>query len=129
MNSFFLPGSFGLQYLTTTFTEPLQQYPSLAWWKRQGLYVVLAPNTSMRPRQFDLLYVGETANLPSRLCDQHEKCSEWRGAAAGRPLYFAWSCTDGRSEPERKAIEAAIIKAYNPPCNVRLRTDFGGYRL
>ncbi len=56
------------------------------------------------------------------LTDQHEKYAHWKREANGQTLYVAYHMTTMWTEQQRKDAECALIKHYNPPCNMLLRS-------
>ena len=77
-----------------------------------GVYVVTKaiPNTDGSVTH-QILYVGQTGNLSERF-DAHHKSEAWCARKANR------ICVIGvGDEATRLAIEADLVKAYNPPCN------------
>ena len=68
-----------------------------------GVYVIL--------KQQLALYVGQTGDFSSRFRDHHKEAA-WTRQGADRMAVLGVS-----TERERLAIEADLIKAYNPPCN------------
>lgn len=84
----------------------------------KGIYAILASGMGiLRDR---LLYIGETTNMSERVCDSHERCGDWKREAKGRQLCFAYLSTPGWTDEERKNVEEALIRAYDPPCNTLL---------
>jgi hypothetical protein len=110
----------GIQYLSYKFTEPrLLGYgltPPV-----QGLYAIVTPDASFKPRPFKLLYIGETENLNDRVTTSHEKCEDWKRAAGTGQIFVAYFGTIGMANQHRKTIEGELIAHYNPPCNIMLR--------
>jgi hypothetical protein len=111
----------GIRYGELMFSEP-RMFPPTLMPPLQGIYVIVVPDAGMSPRQFRLLYVGESADVSKRLSDKHEKYNHWKREANGQTLYFAYCSTFGYTEEQRKDAEGAIISAYNPPCNTLLRS-------
>ena len=111
----------GVRYGDWLFSEPR---PLLSTFtpNSQGLYVVVVPDSLWSPRPFRLLYVGETADLKSRIGPHHEKYSSWKREAGQQTLHFAVASTFGFTDLQRKAHEEALIRQYNPPCNIALRS-------
>jgi hypothetical protein len=111
----------GIRYGDLTFTEPRLFAPALIA-PIQGIYAIVVPDIAYKPRQFRLLYLGETADFSKRLTDQHEKYAHWKREANGQALYYAYYMTINWTEQQRKDAECALIKQYNPPCNTMLRS-------
>lgn len=110
----------GIYYDNRRFSAP-RRFPGLLIPPIPGIYAILIPDAQMKPRQFRLLYIGETEDLNKRVCELHEKHESWKREAAGRPLYFAYHETIGMTTQQRKDAECAIIAKYDPPCNIQLR--------
>jgi hypothetical protein len=95
------------------------QFPAPLPAPLSGLYVVVIPDPGWAPRQFRLLYLGESSNIEERATKQHEKYDDWLREAAGRPLSVGYSSTVGMTDQQRRDEEFKLIDLYNPPCNVR----------
>jgi hypothetical protein len=111
----------GIRYGEVSFSEP-RLFPPTLLLPFQGIYVILVPDAAFSPRQFRLLYVGESGDVSKRLSDKHEKYNHWKREANGQMLYFAYCSTFGYTEEQRKRAEAEIISTYNPSCNTLLRS-------
>lgn len=68
-----------------------------------GVYIILKQKTA--------LYVGQTGDFSSRFRDHHKEAA-WNRQGADLMAVLSVS-----TERERLAIEADLIKAYNPTCN------------
>jgi hypothetical protein len=81
-----------------------------------GLYAILVPDASSRPKPYRLVYIGESGNLSERVCTSHENHSSWVRAAGGASgLYVAFHyITD---QTARRATEKRVIAYYKPECN------------
>jgi hypothetical protein len=110
----------GIYFLSWQFTEPRLLGTGLIA-PTQGIYVIMLSDISWQPRQFRPIYIGESENLNKRVCDLHEKYTDWRREAGGLGLFMAYRVTMGMTAQQRKGIEEVLIKRYDPPCNVMLR--------
>lgn len=68
--------------------------------------------------QYNLLYVGETGDAGTRLDKTHHKYQSWIDHAInGLYVAFWWLPSAQFNELQRYAIEAKLIRRYNPACN------------
>jgi hypothetical protein len=105
-------------YGNRSFSGPMQ-FPAPLPAPLSGLYTIVVPDVGWTPRQFRLLYLGESSNIKERATEQHEKYDDWLREAGGRPLYIGYSTTVGMTDQQRRDEECRLINLCNPPCNVR----------
>jgi predicted GIY-YIG superfamily endonuclease len=81
---------------------------------RAAVYVILC---SRSDGKYDVVYVGETGQVGTRLSN-HERATCWNRNCSGS-LYVAifWTPSDRYSADDRRAIEKKLRDQYNPPCN------------
>jgi hypothetical protein len=105
-------------YGNRSFSGPMQ-FPAQLSAPLSGLYVIVVPDVGWTPRQFRLLYFGESSDMKERATKQHEKYDDWLREAAGRPLYVGYSSTVGMTDQQRGDEECRLIDMCNPPCDIR----------
>ena len=88
-----------------------------------GVYAIFA-SVPFLPPPHRVLYIGETSNFCDRLRTSHHAYEDWKREAMGQQLYFAYLATSLLSDEQRKDVEERLIKAYDPPCNRKLRPIF-----
>ena len=85
-----------------------------------GLYAILIPNTSAKPRPFRVIYFGESKNMPDwGFFNAHHKYFCWI-REAGRlknKLYISVYPMPKSSKTGRQIIESNLIEKYKPVCN------------
>lgn len=108
----------GIKFMDLVFTEPAR----FSWMMappRQGIYVVLVPDSAWGPRQFRPIYFGESSFLPSRIDENHEKYKSWLREAGGMTLHVSFLATQGLTDQQRKRLENDLICRYDTPCNIK----------
>ena len=109
----------GIRFSNRIFTEPAPF--SLALLPvSSGIYALLAPDASCRPRPFRAIYFGESGNFSERVTGNHERYDDWI-SEAGRAadLYVAFCPTPLLKEQQRRWIEHDLIARYRPACNLK----------
>lgn len=107
-----------IKYGSYVFDEPVL----FALWSppnRTGLYAILIPDKSFRPKPFRVIYFGESGNLSERgFFKSHNKYSCWiREAGSEENLYIAIYLMPDSTPSQRKFIEKLLITQYKPVCN------------
>ncbi|HEX7926099.1 MAG TPA: GIY-YIG nuclease family protein [bacterium] len=93
---------------------PFRLYTRSAGWKsRAGLYAFATHS----PEGLEILYIGESENLATRISG-HEK----RGWAERYGAQFVMALPFEGEASSRKSAEADLIRAYQPALNVKLRS-------
>jgi len=115
------PAVQGINFGGRKFYEP-RRFPGVLIPPTQGIYAILVQDAACSPRQFRVIYFGESNNLESRICTTHEKYSDWTREASGSQLYVAYHATIGMSDAQRRDAECMLINHYKPSCNVRMDT-------
>ena len=106
MTTVTLTGISGRTYLFTIYDA------NVSWNQVPGLYAFADPNGNPK-------YIGETVDFHSRNPGpSHQKWAE--AQSYGAQIILAYVEQGG--EAVRKAAEADLIRAYNPPANVQQRT-------
>jgi hypothetical protein len=77
------------------------------------------------PRQLRPVYFGESEDLRKRVCDLHEKHSDWKREAGILDLFYAYHPTLSYTAQQRKDAEWALIQKCDTPCNIQLRSFSG----
>lgn len=82
---------------------------------RACIYVILCKN--ILNQGYDLIYVGETGELRTRLTNHHKR-NCWKNKCFGK-LYIAFYLmpSDKYSKENRLKLESELIEKYNPDCN------------
>ena len=115
----------GIVYGNRSFSEP-QRFPSLSTPVASGIYAILVPDSSYRPRPFRVIYFGESNNLFTRVCTSHEKYADWQREAGVNSLYgtsdlyVAFHPTNDLTDQRLRDAECELINQYLPPCNDRV---------
>jgi hypothetical protein len=113
------PPRAGIRFDNRIFTEPapfaLAEPPVSS-----GIYVVLVPDPSCRPRAFRAIYFGEAGNFHGRVTDSHALFDDWiREAEDVANLYVAFCPTPLLREVQRRWVENDLIARYRPACNLK----------
>lgn len=106
----------GINFDNIWFTEPIsfECFPPPFG---GGLYAILIPDITARPRTYREIYFGQAEDLSERVCKSHEKYRDWAKQAGGADrLYVAFHAMTG-TERERVALEERLIDMYKPACN------------
>jgi len=106
-----------IKYGRFKFTGP----NSLRTWqplKVAGVYAILALDKSLNP-PFNPIYFGESEDFSERgFLKSHHRFKCWiREAKSLENLFISTHIMPIQEEDERKAIEAELIKEYDPACN------------
>ena len=110
MTTVTLTGISGKSYVFEVFSAT-----GIAWNPGAGLYAFTDAHGSPK-------YIGETSSFVSRNPGPAHK--KWAKAVSfGANLILAMVWPGGQTA--RKAVEADLIRAYNPPANVQKRTGAG----
>lgn len=98
-----------------------QELPTYA-----GIYFVYLAKFFEKKREYDpreLLYIGETHNIRSRVHD-HGRRPDWEShLKVGYTLCY--SCAQSSITVDRKRAEAALIFKHQPPENIQHKNNFG----
>ena len=109
----------GIRFNNCTFTEPTSfalAMPPVA----SGIYVILAPDDSCRPRPFRAIYFGESGNFLDRVTEKHERFDDWTLEAGGvANTYVAFCPTPLLKEEQRRWVENDLVTRYRPVCNLK----------
>ena len=118
----------GINFGGYGFTEPMPlPLKETGWASQPGLYAILVPDPTCRPRPYRPVYFGESDNINHRATPTHESHSSWRlKAGSFTPLYRALCPLWGLTKTQRQQAESLLIATYNPPGNDRLSCNFGG---
>jgi len=100
------------------FSEPVK----ITEWEppeSRGLYAILKPDLSSSPLPLKPIYFGQTKNFAERgFIKSHEKYPCWvKEVPEEKYISIAIYPMPGSTEEERTAIEAELIKEYDPVCN------------
>jgi len=121
--------SSGILFGNVSFTEPARFEFFLPPFGSGGLYAIMVPDNSAKPRSFRAVYFGESGDLAKRVCLTHEKYVDWvKEAGTAHDLYVSFHAMSG-SKDERVALESRLVAQYQPACNDTfnpLRSLFGG---
>jgi hypothetical protein len=113
------PPRAGIRFDNFAFTEPAPlalAVPPAA----SGIYAVLAPDATCRPRPFRATYFGESGNFLQRVTEKHERYEDWIKEAGGVDnIYVAFCPTPLLKEEQRRWIENDLIARYRPICNLK----------
>jgi hypothetical protein len=109
----------GIRFNNRVFTEPVPfslALPPVS----SGIYAILVPDASCRPRPFRVIYFGESRNFSQRVTGSHELFSDWTAQAdEGTNLYVAFCPTPLLKELTRRWVESDLIARYSPACNLQ----------
>jgi hypothetical protein len=109
----------GIRFNNRVFTEPVPfslALPPVS----SGIYAILVPDTSCRPRPFRVIYFGESCNFSQRVTEDHERFNNWLAEAGGSAgLYLAFCPTPLLKAQQRRWVEHDLIARYHPPCNLQ----------
>lgn len=107
----------GIQFNNSVFTEPVPfslALPPIS----SGIYAILAPEASCRPRPFRVIYFGESCNFLQRVTEGHERFNDWSAEAGGAAnIYVAFCHTPLLKEQQRRWVEYDLVDRYRPACN------------
>ncbi|MGD0591234.1 MAG: hypothetical protein ABSA44_10620 [Bacteroidota bacterium] len=100
------------------FTEP----ELLSKWNppnRAGLYAIMIPNQSSKPKPFEVVYFGESGNMSERGYSSHHKRDCWLRQASNNEnnLFISTYYLPSSTDEQRRAIEAKLVAHYKPHCN------------
>lgn len=113
------PRRAGIRFSNRIFTEPAPFSLALAP-VSSGIYAILAPDASCRPRPFRVIYFGESGNFSQRVTEQHDRLNDWRGEAGGAAnLYVAFCPTPLLKHQQRRWVEHDLVARYRPACNLQ----------
>lgn len=101
-----------------TFTEPI----ALNQWEpsaQAGVYVILAPDSTCKPKPFRAIYFGEAGNFAERgFPSSHHKYTHWVNECGYPSRIFVAVYPMPNSTPEgRREVEAQLCASYSPSCN------------
>ena len=106
----------GIVFANFRFTEPRPfslRFPPPGG----GIYAILVPDNTAKPRPFRVIYFGQASELHDRVRSNHEHYSEWLKHAGGPlGLYVSFYPMTG-GERARVATEQQLIGHYLPVCN------------
>lgn len=108
----------GIRFKDRSFTEPVR-FDRAILIGVQGIYAILVPDNTAKPRPYRVIYFGESTNIATRATSSHEKYNDWVREAAGAQLYVSYDITIGMTDEQRKAAENDLICHYNPVCNIK----------
>ena len=112
------PKPSGIYFKDRLFSEPALFSFHLPVLFDSGLYAILVPDTNSSPRQFRVVYFGETGELSKRVTSSHEKYPDWVSEAGTASwLYVAFHAMIG-TQQARQAVESDLISHYQPACNI-----------
>ncbi|MGA8184505.1 MAG: hypothetical protein WB819_12775 [Terriglobia bacterium] len=115
----FASSTAGIAFSNRAFTEPAPfslAMPPVS----SGIYAILAPDDSCRPRPFRTIYFGESGNFSQHVTGHHERFNDWRAEAGGAAnLYVAFCPTPLLKEEQRRWVEYDLIARYRPACNLQ----------
>jgi hypothetical protein len=115
----------GIVFGNISFTEPSRFSFFLPPFSHGGLYAILVPDTTAKPRPFRVIYFGESGELAKRVCPSHEKYPDWVREAGGAHALFVSLHTTTGNKDERVALESRLIADYKPACNDILNPYYG----
>jgi hypothetical protein len=81
-----------------------------------GLYVILTPDPTWGPRDFQPLFFGEFANGRQGSVTATQLSSWYRGSA-GKGVYVSAFTIPEAHMPELSALKQRLIQDYQPICN------------
>lgn len=109
----------GIRFSNSMFTEPAPFSAALAP-VSSGIYAILAPDASCRPRPFRPIYFGESGDFSQRVTAGHERFNDWTTEAGGTAtLYVAFCPTPLLKQQQRRWVESDLIARYRPACNLK----------
>ncbi len=120
----------GIIFDDVVFTEPAPFAFFLPPFGHAGLYAIIVPDVSARPRTYRAIYFGQASKLSERVRESHEKYEDWVKEAGGAWRLYVSFRTMSATENERVATERRLIEKYQPACNDMfnpLRALFGGF--
>src|SRR5579864_4936467 len=80
----------GIVFDSLRFTEPVT-FGSVFAPSGGGLYAVLTPDETARPRPYRVIYFGQAANFQQRVSPHHERYRDWvREARSVTSLYVSF---------------------------------------
>ncbi len=107
----------GIVFGTARFSEPAH-FSFFLQQSGGGIYAILVPDISAKPRQFRVIYFGQAGKLRDRVSVGHEKYGAWlREAGTPENLYVSFYAMSG-AEGERDVLERQLIEHYQPVCNI-----------
>ncbi len=85
----------------------------------KGLYAILKPDIQAGHPPFKPIYFGQTGNFAERgFITSHEKYPCWvKELPEEEHMSIAIYLMPDSTEGERRAVEAELIKEYDPACN------------
>jgi hypothetical protein len=106
----------GIVFGNTRFSEPVRLSFFLPPFGG-GIYAILVPDSTAKPRLFRVIYFGQSGKLQERVTRRHEKYRDWLSEAeSDSNLYASYYETSG-GEHKRSEIERQLIERYRPICN------------
>ena len=109
-------GPSGIVIGNTRFSEPTQ-FSSILQPLGGGLYAILVPDSTAKPRPFRVVYFGQAGKLNDRVTRGHEKYQDWLHEADSiSNLHVSFHTMPG-DEGERRSVEQKLIEQYQPACN------------
>jgi hypothetical protein len=109
----------GIRFNNSIFTEPVPfslALPPVS----SGIYAILAPDASCRPRPFRVVYFGESDDFAQCVTSEHERFNEWATEAGGvANLYTAFCPTPLLKGEQRRWVEYDLVARYRPVCNLQ----------
>lgn len=108
--------SFVLNNIEFSEPEPLIQWNPP---NRAGLFAIMIPNKTVKPKPLEVVYLGESGNLNDTILSSHQKKQSWLLQAANNEhdLFISTYLMPKSTEEQRRAIESALINHFKPPCN------------
>ncbi|HKT11699.1 MAG TPA: hypothetical protein VJW77_07720 [Terriglobia bacterium] len=112
------PRRAGIRFSNRIFTEPMP-FALIQPPVSSGIYAILVPDASCRPRAFRAIYFGEAGNFSQRVHQNHECFNHWMAEACGSAtLYVAFCPTPLLKAQQRRWVEHDLIARYRPACNI-----------
>src|SRR5262245_16711925 len=105
------PYETGIRFADYLFSEPVP-LASLAAAHTTLIYVVLTPDATWGPRQFQPLFFGECKHSRGLIDVRPDQYLLWLRAAAGRPLYIATLSTPWLHPAELTRITRELVHTY-----------------
>jgi hypothetical protein len=116
----------GIVFDNISFTEPAHLDLFLLPFGRGGLYAIMVPDSTAKPRPYRVIYFGQAGELQKRVRKSHEGYADWISEAGSAwQLYVSFHAMTGNEE-ERVAIESRLIAKYKPVCNEVFNPFYGG---
>lgn len=106
-----------INYGGVEFSQPI---PLSSWEPpfKGGLYAIVVPDQTSKPKPFRVVYFGQSSNMSERGFSSHYKGNFWlRQAGSEANLYIATYLMPNSSERDRVALEDRLVGEYRPACN------------